>query len=93
MSTRHEALPEGMDASILVDVDLSILGASEERFDEYEKQVRAEYAWVPRPLYRRGRRRILESFASRSTVFNTASFIALYEAQARANLERALARL
>ena len=47
MVTRHDAIPRGMDESILVDVDLSILGASPDRFDEYEQQVRQEYSWVP----------------------------------------------
>jgi predicted metal-dependent HD superfamily phosphohydrolase len=93
MATRHEAVPEGIDAQILVDVDLSILGAPEQRFDEYELQVRQEYAWVPQPLYRRERRKILAAFRSRASVFSTAKFVELYEAQARKNLERALARL
>lgn len=93
MATRHEAVPEGIDARILVDVDLSILGAPQERFDEYELQVREEYAWVPLPIYRRERRRILAAFLSRASVFNTGKFVQLYEAQARRNLERALARL
>lgn len=93
MATRHEAVPAGIDAQILVDVDLSILGAPEARFDEYEAQVRKEYAWVPQPLYRRGRRKILASFLARGSLFNTKKFIALYEAQARANIARSLARL
>jgi len=93
MVTRHEAVPHGIDAKIVVDVDLSILGAAEKRFDEYEAQIREEYAWVPRPLYRRGRRKVLEGFLERPTIFGTAKFVARYEAQARRNLERALARL
>src|SRR5262245_19497131 len=56
MVTRHNALPETTDEQVLVDVDLSILGASPERFDEYETQVRQEYSWVPGPLFRRERR-------------------------------------
>jgi predicted metal-dependent HD superfamily phosphohydrolase len=93
MVTRHEAVPHGIDAKIVVDVDLSILGAEEKRFGEYEAQIREEYAWVPRPLYRRARRKILEGFLERPTIFGTAKFVALYETQARGNLERALARL
>jgi predicted metal-dependent HD superfamily phosphohydrolase len=93
LNTRHAAVPVGSDAKVLVDVDLSILGADEKRFDEYAAQVRKEYAWVPRPLYRRGRRKILEGFLERPTIFSTATFVARYETQARRNLERALARL
>lgn len=74
-------------------VDLWILGAPEQRFDEYEKQVREEYGWVPGPIYRRKRREILESFVARPAIYRTQRFIERYEKQARANLARALARL
>ena len=43
MATRHDAVPEGRDAELLIDIDLSILGAERARFDEYERQVHAEY--------------------------------------------------
>lgn len=90
MATRHEATPADIDAQVLVDVDLSILGAPEKRFDEYEHQVREEYGWVPGMIYRRKRREILESFFTRPTIYNTQRFIERYEAQARANLERSI---
>lgn len=93
LATRHEALPEGIDAQILVDVDLAILGADKARFDEYEAQVRREYAWVPGLVYRRGRRRILESFLARAAIYSTENFLQRLEGRARANLARSLARL
>jgi predicted metal-dependent HD superfamily phosphohydrolase len=93
MATRHNAAPAGMDAQILVDVDLSILGASPDRFDEYELQVRQEYSWVPGPIFRRERRKILEDFLKRVTIFQTERFIAAYEAQARSNLQRSVGSL
>jgi predicted metal-dependent HD superfamily phosphohydrolase len=93
MATRHESEPRGADARVMVDVDLSILGAPESRFEEYEAQVRAEYAFVPDSEYRRGRQAMLQRFLSRPAIFSTRTFIERYEAQARANLARALARL
>jgi predicted metal-dependent HD superfamily phosphohydrolase len=93
MTTRHDAPPTTIDARVLVDADLWILGAPQERFDEYEAQVREEYGWVAAPIYRRKRREILESFLARASVYNTERFIARYEARARANLARSLARL
>lgn len=93
MATRHNAVPAGTDAQILVDVDLSILGATPDRFDEYEVQVRQEYSWVPGPLFRRERRKILEDFLKRPSLFQTAQFVAAYEARARGNLERSLEKL
>lgn len=93
MATKHDAVPQGIDAEVLVDVDLSILGSPQERFDEYERQVRDEYSWVPLPLYRRERRRILKGFFDRPKLFNSAAFVERFELQARRNLERALATL
>jgi predicted metal-dependent HD superfamily phosphohydrolase len=93
MTTRHHAVPAGKDAEVLVDVDLGILGADVTRFDEYEVQVREEYAWVPRFLYRKERRRILQEFASRPFIYCTEYFRAHYENQARDNIARSIARL
>jgi predicted metal-dependent HD superfamily phosphohydrolase len=93
MVTRHNAVPADVDQQVLVDVDLSILGASPDRFDEYELQVRQEYSWVPGPLFRRERRKVLEDFLKRRTIFQTKQFIGAYEAQARANLPRSIAKL
>jgi predicted metal-dependent HD superfamily phosphohydrolase len=93
MATRHNAVPAGIDAQILVDVDLSILGASPGRFDEYEAQVRQEYSWVPGLIFRRERRKILEDFLKRETIFQTRRFVDAYEMQARANLRRSIGKL
>jgi predicted metal-dependent HD superfamily phosphohydrolase len=93
MATRHAAVPDSMDAQVLVDVDLSILAAPTARFDEYEDQVREEYSWVPGFLFRKERRRILQEFLARPTIFNTLLFRERYETQARANLERSIERL
>ena len=88
MATRHEAVPTGRDAQVLVDLDLAILGASAERFDEYEAQVRAEYASVPDMLFRRGRAAVLASFAERERIYMTPVLHDRLEAAARANLKR-----
>jgi predicted metal-dependent HD superfamily phosphohydrolase len=93
MATRHKAVPRGTDAEILVDVDLSILGAAPERFDQYERQVRKEYDWVPDFLYRRERKAFLKEFLARPQIFSSAHFRGRYEQQARLNLERSLKQL
>lgn len=93
MATCHEALPATADAKLLVDIDLSILGADPERFDEYEVQVRQEYAWVPAPLFRRKRREILLGFLARPSIYGTTWFRQRFEATARANLQRSVTRL
>lgn len=93
LATRHDASPVSADARLLVDVDLAILGAPAARFDEYERQVRAEYAWVPGPIFRRKRREILEGFLSRPRLYATDAFHARFEDAARANLSRSIRAL
>ncbi len=90
MATRHTAMPEGDDAQLLVDIDLSILGAAPARFAEYEQQIRDEYGHVPGWLFRHKRRAILRSFLDRPRIFSTPRFHAALEEPARANLMRAI---
>jgi predicted metal-dependent HD superfamily phosphohydrolase len=91
MATRHDAVPEGRDAELLIDIDLSILGAERERFDEYERQVHAEYAFVPAEVRLPRRRAILQRFLAREAIYATPRMHALLEVRARANLARSIA--
>lgn len=93
MVTCHRTAAISRDAAVMVDADLGILGAEPARFDEYESQIRAEYAWVPEPLYRQERRKVLVEFARRQSLYCTELFRQLFEAQARDNIARSLARL
>lgn len=86
MATKHDATPLQADAQLLVDIDLCILGATPERFAEYDRQVRAEYSWVPRLIYNAKRKSVLQSFLARPQLYNTPYFSARYEAQAHLNL-------
>ena len=88
MATRHTAVPVGRDEQLLVDIDLSILGAARPRFDEYEQQIRQEYAYVPGFLFRRKRREILKGFLDRPAIYSTPHFHGVLEARARDNLRR-----
>jgi dimethylargininase len=93
LATRHAAAPEADDAALVVDVDLAILGEREARFEEYERQVREEYAWVPGFIYRRKRTEVLQRFLARPSIYTTAEMRSWGEVRARANLERSLSRL
>ncbi len=93
MATKHDAVPEDADAQLLVDIDLSILGSTPERFDEYERQIRKEYDWVAPDVFQTGRRRILLQFTRRTAIYSLPFFREHLETQARANLKRALAAL
>jgi predicted metal-dependent HD superfamily phosphohydrolase len=89
-ATKHDAEPERGDASVVVDIDLSILGRNIRDYDLFEERVRREYKWVPGGLYRRKRIEVLESFLKRRTIYTTQHFYGLYEIAARHNLERAI---
>lgn len=91
-AARHHVDPATQDAMIVVDIDLSILGAATARFEEYEVQVREEYSWVPEIVYRRGRRKILQDFAHRERIYRTEYFRTEYEDRARENIARSLTR-
>ena len=77
----------------MTDIDLSILGREVKRFDEYEHQIRQEYAWVPELTFIEGRFAVLKKFLERESIYATDFFRQKYEAQARANMTRALRRL
>ena len=91
MATRHTAVPSGRDEPLLIDIDLAILGAERPRFDEYEQQIRKEYAYVPGFLFRRKRREILKGFLDRPAIYSTPWFHDALEAKARDNLRRVTA--
>jgi predicted metal-dependent HD superfamily phosphohydrolase len=93
LATRHHALPTDADQALIMDIDLAILGAAPERFDEYERQVQAEYAAVPEGLFRRGRREILVGFLARERIFLTPECHARFEDAARVNLRRSVSAL
>jgi len=93
LATKHAAIPDTEEARLVVDADLSILGADEETFDIYERAVRQEYAFVPDAAFRTGRAHVLKSFLDRPTIFSTPVAQHLWESAARANLTRSLQSL
>jgi predicted metal-dependent HD superfamily phosphohydrolase len=78
------------DAQVLLDADLAILGADDMEYRNYAENIRREYAWVPEPDYRKGRRQILERFLTRARIYH---FLSHLEQSARRNLEAEIARL
>ena len=93
MATCHDEVPATADARLLVDIDLAILGAAPARFDEYERQIRAEYGFVPEPRFRAKRSAILRAFLDRPALFSTPAYAARFDVPARATLARAIAGL
>ena len=93
LATKHHDGSLHPDATLMVDIDLSIFGQAAERFWNYERQIRREYEWVLEDIFATKRAEILEKFLSRPRIFSTEIFFSKYEAQARSNLKESVARL
>lgn len=73
-----------------LDADLAILGSDHDRYREYAAAIRLEYDFVPEPMFREGRARLLRELLARPSIYATAEFRARFEERARANVEREL---
>lgn len=93
LATKTHQISTNSDCNLLLDLDLSILGASWERYEEYARQIRREYSVYPDFLYKPGRKKVLERFLERDFIFKTPAFRAKFEAQARGNLHREISTL
>lgn len=78
------------DIAILLDVDLSILGADAERFQEYAAAIRKEYAHVPDEVYVPKRREVLGRFLQRDRLYLTDWAHERWDGRARENLRTLL---
>lgn len=98
-ATAHHDIPadlpadEVADMAMFLDMDLSILGAAPEIFDAYEAGVRHEYREVPEEAFRAGRAAILEGFLVRDALYFSGWGRERFEAAARENLARSIAKL
>ena len=88
---RHEG--DDPDRALLLDIDLAVLGSSYSRFDEYERQIRAEYAHLSDEQWKQGRGQVLRGFLARARLYATDVYHQTLEPRARENLQRALDRL
>ncbi len=88
--TKHIESPENLLQKVIVDIDLSILGADHTMYDKFEADIRREYSFVNEADFIVGRSAILNGFLSRPRIFNTEFFLSKYENKARDNLIRAI---
>lgn len=96
MTAGHEVEPGQRHTPVLGafhDADLWILSAPSDRYEEYRRQVREEYAHVPEVDFRRGRAAVLQPFLTRPRIYRTAHAREHWEQGARANLAAELAEL
>ena len=83
--------PAPGDVCRFLDCDMAILGAEPAVFDAYDRGIAAEYrGTLPAWLFRLNRRRFLKALLARERIFLSDFFHARLDAQARANLRRAV---
>lgn len=85
-ATKGHAQSDNQDVNLFLDIDLSILGQSSERYKTYCKQIRFEYQQFADSDYNQGRKQVLQHFLNSESVYNTAHFKNKYEEQARLNM-------
>ncbi|MGM8910068.1 HD domain-containing protein [Psychrobacter sp. 1U1] len=81
------------DASYLLDMDLSVLGASWPEYKQYTKAVRQEYSHVPLTDYCTGRMAVLNGLLAHPKLYLTNYYYERLEMQARDNIKRELTLL
>ena len=92
-ATQDHAPSDSADTRLLLDADLLILAAPPEEYEAYRRAIRREYAWVPEPEWRIGRRRVLEHFLEREPIYQTPALRDALDPPARDNLRRELSAL
>jgi predicted metal-dependent HD superfamily phosphohydrolase len=93
LQTKAHVARNRPDEQVMVDIDLSILGAPLDVFAAYDRSIRREYTHIPEPAWRERRAKVLRSFLLRDPLFATRFFRERYETTARRNLAQAIAAL
>lgn len=87
IATKHQSAPLPGDASLVCDIDLSILAAPAERYAAYAEAIRAE-SGLPVAVLRPLRLAFLEAMLARERIFHTPAFQKACEDRARGNMRR-----
>jgi predicted metal-dependent HD superfamily phosphohydrolase len=90
LTKTHNATACDITGQLLLDADLSVLGADARSYDSYAAAIRREYSWVPEEHYRSGRCRVLQSFLARDRIYWRLTHL---EQAARRNLSREIQHL
>ncbi len=93
MTAHHRPADDDPAGCALSDADLGILAAPRERYDAYVAGVRADFSHVGDDDFHVGRSGVLSDLAAKPHLFHTSQGRELWEASARANLDRELREL
>ncbi|NJN73962.1 MAG: N-methyl-D-aspartate receptor NMDAR2C subunit, partial [Limnothrix sp. RL_2_0] len=91
LATQHHRADGDRDRQFLLDIDLAILGSTDDDFLRFDANIRREYLWVPAEIYHQKRLAVLTTFFERPHIYHTPYFRDKYESQARQNLTQAIA--
>jgi pantetheine-phosphate adenylyltransferase len=91
-ATAHQQPAHSVDEHLIADIDLAVFGQLPTAFDEYEQAISDEYARLSEDQFSKGRSQFVRALLQRPAIYFEAYFREKYEAQARRNLERSLAR-
>ncbi|WP_426120332.1 DUF4031 domain-containing protein [Kocuria sp. LHG3120] len=89
----HRVPDEDAAGRVLLDADLSVLGADPDEYAAYTAGVRKEYAHVPGPVFARARLEVLEDLRGRQPLFRTAAAQRRWGPAAARNLDEEIDRL
>jgi len=91
--TKNHHAPNSADGQLILDIDLSILGAERNIYEQFENNIRKEYRLIPSFIFKRERKKILKSFFERQRLYHSDYFFERYEKQAKENLGWAIRKL
>jgi len=93
IATKHTEEFADLYRQTMVDVDLTILGQDEDKYDTYEFAIRKEYEWVDYKTFCTKRAKFLETLLKRNTIYMTPFFRKMYEEKAQENLRKSIKNL
>jgi predicted metal-dependent HD superfamily phosphohydrolase len=89
----HEAVKGDIEACYFLDADMAILGSSMPTYLKYADAIRQEHGKIPAFLYRRGRKKFLQTLLVQDRLFHTELFYERYEQQAHINIVEELLQM
>jgi predicted metal-dependent HD superfamily phosphohydrolase len=85
---KHNINSSDTDLAYFLDFDMAVLGKDWEDYHIYTEKICKEYRIYPSILYKKGRKKALESFLQTEQIYKTDTFFKLFEEQARKNIQK-----
>jgi len=90
LKTKKHQIDESVDdfdTKFFLDLDLLILGTSQELYHRYTEKIRKEYSYIPNEIFFLERAKILNTFLKEKKIFKTEEYFEEFENIARRNLQ------